>query len=105
MALAIIMRSPNSWVTSLMYGVSPQPAQAPENSNSGWRNWLPLTVLLLMLHFGIGQLMAKFQLASPALMLGCQGLHGQAPFALAGQTSAQLPQPVQSRGDTCMRNL
>ena len=30
-ALAIIMRSPKSWVTSLAYGVSPQPAQAPEN--------------------------------------------------------------------------
>ena len=28
-------RSPNSCVISLMYGVSPQPAQAPENSNSG----------------------------------------------------------------------
>ncbi len=34
-ALATIMRSPNSWVTSLTYGVSPQPAHAPENSNSG----------------------------------------------------------------------
>ena len=27
-----------------MYGVSPQPAQAPENSNSGCRNWVPRTV-------------------------------------------------------------
>ena len=27
--------SPNSWVIALIYGVSPQPAQAPENSNSG----------------------------------------------------------------------
>ena len=46
-ALATIMRSPNSWVTSLTYGVSPQPAQAPENSNSGLRNWLSLTFALL----------------------------------------------------------
>ena len=42
-ALATIIRSPNSWVTSLMYGVSPQPAQAPENSNSGCNAWDPFT--------------------------------------------------------------
>ena len=38
-AFAIIMWSPNSWVMVLMFGVSPQPAQAPENSKSGWANW------------------------------------------------------------------
>ena len=38
-ALAIIMRSPKSWVTSLAYGVSPRPAQAPENSSNGCSNW------------------------------------------------------------------
>ena len=38
MALAISARSPNNCVRSLMYGVSPQPAQAPENSNSGSSN-------------------------------------------------------------------
>ena len=32
MALATSSRSPNSWLISLRYGVSPQPAQAPENS-------------------------------------------------------------------------
>ena len=40
-ALAISIRSPKSWVTNLMYGVSPQ---APENSNRGRLSWLPLTV-------------------------------------------------------------
>ena len=44
-ALAIIILSPKSWVTSLIYGVSPQPAQAPWNSNKGFENWLPFTVL------------------------------------------------------------
>ena len=44
-ALAIIILSPNNWVASLMYAVSPQPAQAPENSISGVLNWLSLTVL------------------------------------------------------------
>ena len=37
-------RSPNNWDSSFRYGVSPQPAQAPENSNSGCRNWVPRTV-------------------------------------------------------------
>ena len=35
-ALAMMARSPKSWETSFTYGVSPQPVQAPENSNSGW---------------------------------------------------------------------
>ena len=43
-ALATLVRPPNSWVSSFRYGVSPQPAQAPENSNSGSRNWVPRTV-------------------------------------------------------------
>ena len=38
MALAAIMRSPKSWLINLRYGVSPQPAQAPLNSNSGCCN-------------------------------------------------------------------
>ena len=45
-ALAIIMRSPKSCVTSLTYGVSPQPAHAPENSRSGVSNWEPITLYL-----------------------------------------------------------
>ena len=47
MALATIMRSPNSWVTSLTYGVSPQPAHAPENSNSGLHELAALNGLLV----------------------------------------------------------
>ena len=41
-ALATTIRSPNSCVASFRYGVSPQPAHAPENSNSGCRNWRAL---------------------------------------------------------------
>ena len=44
MALAIVRRSPNSCERSFRYGVSPHPAQAPENSNRGSRNWVPRTV-------------------------------------------------------------
>ena len=47
-ALATIMRSPKSWVMSFTYGVSPQPAQAPENSKSGCSNWLPLRVVFFI---------------------------------------------------------
>ena len=42
-AFAIYILSPNNWVTSFAYGVSPQPAQAPENSSNGCLNWDPLT--------------------------------------------------------------
>ena len=35
-AFAMYILSPNSWVISFAYGVSPQPAHAPENSSSGF---------------------------------------------------------------------
>jgi len=38
------MRSPNNCVASRMYGVSPQPTQAPENSKSGGNSMAPGTV-------------------------------------------------------------
>ena len=44
MALPINIRSPKNCVSSLTYGVSPQPAQAPENSNSGSNSCEPLIV-------------------------------------------------------------
>lgn len=34
-AFATIIRSPNNCVINLMYGVSPHPPHAPENSNNG----------------------------------------------------------------------
>ena len=37
-AFEMYILSPKSWVTSFAYGVSPQPAQAPENSSSGFLN-------------------------------------------------------------------
>ena len=46
-AFATIMRSPKSCVMSFAYGVSPQPAQAPENSKSGCSNCEPMTVVFL----------------------------------------------------------
>src|ERR1700693_5179725 len=46
-ALAISARSPNNCDSSFRYGVSPQPAQAPENSNSGCKSCESLTELRL----------------------------------------------------------
>ena len=47
-ALAMSVRSPKSCVSSLMYGVSPQPAHAPEYSKRGVANCEPLTSMTLM---------------------------------------------------------
>ena len=43
------IRSPNNWLMSLTFAVSPQPAHAPLNSNSGVTNWLPLMLASLNL--------------------------------------------------------
>ena len=63
-ALATIMRSPKSWVTSLTYGVSPQPAHAPLNSNRGLRAWLFLTVATFSMPCTSGTVMANSQFFS-----------------------------------------
>jgi len=88
------MRSPKSWLTSLRQAVSPQPAQAPENSNSGSSTWerdgeevvpaaaLDLTVLKGRDH--VERLVTRLVLV------------------VAGQTSTHTPQPVQSSGATWM---
>ena len=85
----------------MTYGVSPQPAQAPENSNRGCRYWLPLTVAVLTPVLTTGCFMANSQFASWAACVS-SGFMTRALF-LAGQVSAQLPQPVQSSGLTCTR--
>ncbi len=46
-AFAITIFSPNIWVASFIYGVSPQPAQAPLNSKYGFSNCIPFVVNLL----------------------------------------------------------
>jgi hypothetical protein len=91
------MRSPKSWVTSLMYGVSPQPAQAPENSKSGCSIWLFFTldglhrravdlgdreeevpVLLLALEDGLDGHHVDGASGTVALVAGGAGLDAQA---------------------------
>src|SRR5665811_2315629 len=105
-ALATIIRSPKSCETSLRYGVSPQPLQASENSNSGSSTWAPLTVswaIRLRSSGGIdwknsqcGRSTSRCAAAGSRLMDLCL----TSDLLLAGQTSTQTPQPVQSSGAT-----
>ena len=101
-ALATIILSPNSCVTSFTYGVSPQPAQAPENSNKGCLNWLPFTVAGLSGLSTCSTVVLNLWLATSST---CSAGTMIRAFSLLGQTLAQLPQPVQSSGLTWMRNL
>src|SRR6266496_4505775 len=106
-ALAIIARSPNNWLSSFRYGVSPQPAQAPENSNSGSRSWTFLTLVQARPSaFGkSGRPRKKSQFSHSAGRSGSTGamliaLRLTLLLSLTGQTSTQSVQPVQSSGLT-----
>ncbi len=101
-AFAIIIRSPNSWVISLTYGVSPHPGQAPLYSSNGCMNWLPFSVFLSMTFFLGDRLSENSQLSSCTPVSSSAGTITSA-FSDVGHTSAQLPQPVQSRGLTWTR--
>ena len=105
------MRSPIIWVTSLMYGVSPQPAQAPENSNSGRLNWLPLMVpTLIRLSSTSGRARKVFQFFEVSVFSSSEFMAmararisvflPSAPFLRPGQTVTHRVQPQQSEVDT-----
>ena len=101
-ALATCMWSPNSCEISFRYGVSPQPAQAPLNSNSGSRNCTPRTLAMLTwARSALGRVSknarwvrsrSRMGSFSPMLMARCLGSVG----LMAGQASTHTPQPVQS---------
>src|SRR5215470_18497652 len=107
-ALAINARSPKSCESSLRYGVSPQPEQAPENSNKGsctccWR----IVVGLILRRSSSGMFRKKFQLSrSGTRSGGCDSMlrafSRVSVLFLAGQISTQMPHPVQSSGATWM---
>src|SRR5579871_457764 len=105
-ALAMMARSPKSWLISLMYGVSPHPAQAPENSNRGCRSWLSFTRLWVRRRRSIsGIFRKKSQLAASGSRSGACGamlmaLCFTSLLLLAGQTATHRAQPVQSSGAT-----
>src|SRR5581483_10350145 len=105
-ALATTRRSPNICVNNLRYGVSPQPAQAPENSSSGSRNCVPLTSSGNLSRSGDGRLRKNWKFSRSWVRRGSIGtmLRALAPASsldLTGQTATQRLQPVQSSGATC----
>src|SRR5512139_1857779 len=101
-------RSPNSCDISLRYGVSPQPEQAPENSNSGRSSWEFLIVEGLMsLRSRSGIFMKKSQFLSSLSRNGSWGamfsaLRPTCDLSFAGQASTHSVQPVQSSVATWM---
>src|SRR5215212_6628944 len=105
-ALAITERSPNNCETSFTYGVSPQPAQAPLNSNSGRSNCEFLIVdglNSLRSRSGISMKKSQF-LASASRRAGwgaiLMALRPTWVLSFTGQTSTHKVQPVQSSGAT-----
>src|SRR5512133_1325074 len=88
-----------------MYGVSPQPVQAPENSMRGSRNCVPFTSSFTFVRSGSGIARKKSQFARSFSLRGRASimLIALTPFAVfdsAGQISTQSEQPVQSSGAT-----
>src|ERR1043166_10321647 len=101
-AFAMTERSPNSCETNLTYGVSPQPAQAPLNSNNGRSNWECLIVDGLTNFRSIsGMDMKKSQfLASCSRSGGCSAmlsaLRPTLGFSFTGANSTHSGQKGQS---------
>src|SRR5215207_148740 len=103
----MIERSPNNCVTSLIYGVSPQPEHAPENSNSGIISCEFLIVpTFSWVRSTSGNPRKKSQLvASCSRSGGCAAiliaLRPTRRLSFTGQASTHKLQPVQSSGATC----
>src|ERR1700730_962122 len=105
-ALAINARSPNNCDSNFRYGVSPHPAHAPENSNSGCNSCESLTELRLSLLWSTsGRPRKNSQLRASASRRGAWGtmliaLRLLSVLFLAGHASTHSPQPVQSSAAT-----
>src|SRR3989304_6491096 len=103
-ALAMMARSPYSWEINLRYGVSPQPAQAPENSNNGCKSCEFFTVFSLISPRSTSGSVRKYsQFTFSVLNNGATGSMFTAlrPLCLSttGQPSTHSAQPVQSSGE------
>src|SRR5215469_1192975 len=103
----MIAQSPNICVISLMYGVSPQPAHAPENSNSGSSNCASFTCVSEIWSRSMSGIDRKYFQYSLYFLRsgGCGSMLIARCLAslllLAGQTATHSPHPVQSSGATC----
>src|SRR6266540_4815472 len=105
-AFAMIERSPNYCETNFTYGVSPHPAHAPLNSNSG-RSSCEFLIVDGLINFrsrsGISIKKSQF-FASCSRRDGCaamlSALRPTCVLSFTGQTSTHNVQPVQSSGAT-----
>src|ERR1700733_4327373 len=96
-ALAICARSPNNWDSSFRYGVSPQPAQAPEKVNSGSRNCTPRTLAKsTRARSFTGSVAAKVRPARASSSKGSLFCITSDLAGSVGQASTHKEQPVQS---------
>src|SRR5512138_1620900 len=106
-ALATTIRSPNNCDASLMYGVSPQPEQAPLNSKVGCSSCTSLTAVgFRPRRSASGSDRKKSQFLASLSRSGSCGCMLMALrlvllLFLAGHTSTHSVQPVQSSGATC----
>ncbi len=106
MALATRIRSPNIWLSSLRYGVSPHPAQAPDDRNSGSSICEPLIeATWTSLRSGSSIVSKNSKLARSRSRWSCLGSMSIAlcltsSLLRAGHTSTHTPHPVQSSGTT-----
>src|SRR5215212_3158053 len=106
-AFAITERSPNNCETSFTYGVSPQPAHAPLNSNNGRSSCEFLIVEgLINLRSRSGISIKKSQFFASCSRSGgwaaiLMALRPTWVLSFTGQTSTHKVQPVQSSGATC----
>src|ERR1700733_5567489 len=96
-ALAICARSPNNWDSSFRYGVSPQPAQAPEKVNSGSRNCTPRTLAKSTRARSLtGRVSANVRLARASSSRGILSRITSDLAGSVGQASTHSEHPVQS---------
>src|SRR5678815_964089 len=90
-----------------MYGVSPQPAHAPENSKSGCCTCILRTWSVEIWRRSISGIeRKKFQFSRSVSRSGIcdcmlMAFNRASDLLRAGQTSTQIPQPVQSSTATC----
>ena len=113
-AFAMSARSPNTWLSNLRYGVSPQPEHAPENSKSGRRSCTFLTLLkcnaLPVDDGSVGEVSGSLRKNSQFCFSvsrsggwGCilMALRLVLLLSFTGQASTHNMQPVQSSTLTC----
>ena len=103
-ALATIMRSPNSWVTSFTYGVSPQPRAGAGELKERLLELGVLDGLGMRLALELRQRLGVLQFFSSAVWVA-RGFMTRRLVLRRADLRAVSRKPVQSSGETCMRKV